>query len=123
MTKREMFETIATRNADNADIVAFCNHEIEMLDNKKGKGRSSKPTKTQRENAVLQDEIVAMMVEADKPMTATEITNSFDGKYTINKITSMLTLMRKANRVERVLEKKTPYYSIPSDVESDVDAE
>ena len=31
MTKKEMFAHIATVNADNAEIVEFCNREIELL--------------------------------------------------------------------------------------------
>lgn len=46
MTKREMFAHIATVNAADAEIVEFCNREIELLDSRKA---SKTPTKTQRE--------------------------------------------------------------------------
>ena len=49
-TKREMFNLIATRNADDAEIVAFCEHEIQLLDAKK---TSKTPTKTQKANEAL----------------------------------------------------------------------
>ena len=44
MTKREMFAPIASALADNAEVVEFCNHEVELLDRKKGY-KSSKPSK------------------------------------------------------------------------------
>lgn len=34
MTKRTAYETIKSVMADNAEIVAFCDHEIELLDHK-----------------------------------------------------------------------------------------
>lgn len=34
MTKRTAYETIKSAMADNAEIVAFCDHEIELLDRK-----------------------------------------------------------------------------------------
>ena len=45
MTKKEMFNLIATVNADNAEIVAFCEKEIELLSRK----RSSVNSKAKKE--------------------------------------------------------------------------
>ena len=36
MTKKEMFKMIKKEMADRQEIVDFCNHEIELLDKKKG---------------------------------------------------------------------------------------
>ena len=52
MTKREMLNKIAQVCAEDSEIVAYCNHEIELLDRKKGY-KSNKPTKAQVANAEL----------------------------------------------------------------------
>ena len=52
MTKKEMYSTIATLLADNEEVVNFCNHEIELLNNKKSYKRTA-PTKAQVANAEL----------------------------------------------------------------------
>ena len=70
MTKKEMFAHIATINADNAEIVEFCNHQIELLNNRKS-GKSDKPSKAQRENAALAEKVIAVM--GLEPRTATDI--------------------------------------------------
>ena len=49
MTKKEMFAHIATVNAQDSEIVEFCNKEIEMLEARKA---SKKPSQKQRDNVV-----------------------------------------------------------------------
>ena len=68
MTKREMFELIANTNADNEEIVAFCEHEIELLANRKTSGKRT-PTKTQVENEGHKARILEILAEADEPLT------------------------------------------------------
>lgn len=57
MTKAEMFTLIADLLADNEDVVAFCDHEIELL-SKKRTSKSSKPSKTQIENEPIKASII-----------------------------------------------------------------
>ena len=53
-TKREYYELIKSKLADNTEIVAFCDHEIELLDNrKKTTDGEKKLTPKQKENRVL----------------------------------------------------------------------
>ena len=52
-TKKEMFVEIRNVVADNAEMVAFIDHEIELLSRKSGSPR--KPTQTQIENDVDDD--------------------------------------------------------------------
>ena len=53
-TKREYYELIKSKLADNTEIVAFCDHEIELLDNrKKTTDGEKKLTPKQKENLVL----------------------------------------------------------------------
>ena len=57
MTKVEMFSLIADLLADNDDVVAFCDHEKELL-SKKRTSKSSKPSKTQLENEPIKASII-----------------------------------------------------------------
>ena len=78
ITKREMFTKIREVVADNAEMVKFIDHEIELLSKKSG---SRKPTKTQIENEYLKETIVNVL-EHDKGMTVSEVltmSEDFDG--------------------------------------------
>ena len=75
MTKREMLNKIATLCSNDAEIVAFCGHEIELLDRKKGY-KSDKPTKRQVENSEIADKIVAF-IEENGPVTCGQIETAF----------------------------------------------
>ena len=41
MTKKQKFEMLKALVADNAMLVEFIDHEIELLDNKKSKGNAN----------------------------------------------------------------------------------
>lgn len=112
MTKREMYNEILTVVADNAEMVAFINHEIELLDRKANSIR--KPTKTQVENDGFKAEIVAFLATADAPKTIKELQAeipSISG-LTNQRITHMLTDLVKGGTLAKEYVKKTPYYSV-----------
>ena len=100
MTKREMFTKIATVCANDQEIVDFVNHEIELL-NKKNASASKKATKTQIANEGIKDEILAVLRDADTAMTATQIADAFDGKYSVNKVSALLTQLKDDNSITR----------------------
>lgn len=112
MTKKEMFAEIRKVVADNAEMVAFIDHEIELLNRKSGSPR--KPTKTQIENDGFKAEIVAYLTEVDAPKTIKELQAeipSISG-LTNQRITHMLTDLVKAETLTKEYVKKTPYYSV-----------
>ena len=112
MTKKEMFAEIRNAVADNAEMVAFIDHEIELLSKKSGGVR--KPTKTQLENDAFKADIVAALTEADEPVTIkglAEICPTIAG-LTNQRITHMLTDLRKDGRVMRTYIKKVAYFAI-----------
>lgn len=74
MTNKQRFETImsyAEVKAD-ADMTAWIEHQIELLDKKKA-STSSKPTKRQIENESIKAEIADILIQADEGMTVTQI--------------------------------------------------
>ena len=112
MTKREMFAEIRNIVADNEEMVAFIDHEIELLERKSNSPK--KPTKTQIENNGFKAEIVAYLTEADTPKSIKELQAeipSISG-LTNQRITHMLTDLVKAETLTKEYVKKTPYYSV-----------
>ena len=117
MTKREMFAEIRKVVADNAEMVAFIDHEVELL-NKKSTG-SHKPTKVQVENEGYKAEILTALAETDEPVTIKglcEICGAIAG-LTNQRITHMLTDLRKDGKVVRTYVKKVAYFSLGSEDE------
>jgi hypothetical protein len=60
ITKRDRFEEIKTLLADNADIVAFCDNEIALLDGKADKAKA-RAAKKKADGDALQDEVAALL--------------------------------------------------------------
>ena len=112
MTKREMFTEIRNIIADNEEMVAFIDHEIELLDRKSNSPK--KPTKTQIENDGFKAEIVAYLTKVDTPKTIKELQAEISsiGGLTNQRITHMLTDLVKAETLTKEYVKKTPYYSV-----------
>lgn len=111
MTKKEMFATIATINADNAEIVEFCNHQIELLDNRK---TSKTPTKKQKENEVIMDTILSALVEMDSPVTVTELIANGEGLEGLanQKVSALLRKLVLDGKVVKATEGKKSVFSI-----------
>jgi len=112
MTKREMFAEIRNAVIDNAEMVAFIDHEIELLNRKSASPK--KPTKTQVENDSFKAVIVDYLADVDAPKTIKELQAEIAelGGLTNQRITHMLTDLVKAGKLTKEYVKKTPYYSI-----------
>ena len=111
MTKREMFTVIADAMADNAEVVEFCKHEIELL-NKKASYKSSKPSKKSVENEGIKGRIVEILGSTDSPLTISEIRDSLGEDFTSQKISALLTQLIKAETVVKTYEKKVAYFGL-----------
>ena len=86
MTKREMFTAIMEKVQDNAEMVAFLEHEIELVSRKRT--GSSKPTKRQTENEGIKARILEVV--SDEGMTAGEIVAALDIEGMTNQRVSAL---------------------------------
>lgn len=111
-TKREYFSTLLQIVADNAELVDFINHEIELLDRKASTPK--KPTATQVANEGFKSDILITLSSADAPMTIKEITASTASlaDASCQKVTHLLSDLVKAGLVVKTYEKKVPYFSI-----------
>ena len=112
MTKREMYNEILAVVADNAEMVEFINHEIELLNRKSSAVR--KPTKNQLENEGFKADIVDYLKDADAPKTIKELQTAIPSlaDLTNQRITHLLTDLVKADALTKNYVKKTPYYSV-----------
>jgi predicted transcriptional regulator len=112
MTKREMFAEIRNVVIDNAEMVAFIDHEIELLNKKSSATR--KPTKTQVENEAYKATILTYLAEVDAPKSIKELQAEVAdlAGLTNQRVTHMLTDLVKAGSLTKEYVKKTPFYSI-----------
>ena len=115
MTKREMYVAImnVAEVAENAEMVEFLNHQIELLDSRKG---SNKPTKTQTANVAIKDLIFEVLSESETPMRVKDmLEDSRLADYSSSKITALLRQMLPDTgdgRVVKTIEKKVSYFSV-----------
>ena len=109
-TKKEMYELIKSELSDKEDVVAFCDHEIELLSRKRSK--SSKPTAKQVENAGIKDRILEVLGESETPMTIPEVISTLGEDYTSQRISALMTQLIKAEKVIKTYEKKVAYFGL-----------
>ena len=119
ITKRDMFnEIIKMMNGEQMSVssqavIDFANHEIELL-NKKSSSSSGKQTKTQLENESYKEVILETLKTADKPITISELMRRSEtiAELSNQRVSAMLSQLRKAEKIVRTYEKKKAYFSI-----------
>ena len=111
MTKVEMFSAIREVVSDNAEMVAFIDHEIELISKK---ASSKKPTKVQELNEHLKEVIYNYFLECEghKPIKEIQAEIPELADFSNQKITHLLSAMIVEGKLSKEYEKKTPYYSI-----------
>ena len=112
MTKREMFNHIATLNASDAEVVEFCNKEIERLDNRKSAPKGL--TKTQKENEVIMEKMLESLAAIATPCTVTELLkHGIEGFDLSNqKASALLRNLIKDGKVVKAMEGKKALFSL-----------
>ena len=116
MTKKEMFTLIATLNANNKAIVDFCNHEIELLDNKKSNGNKKANEKVAKETEIVYNALVAI----GRAVTASELIAETDlnelanesGVVSTQKVSAMFKKLKEQGKVESYTDKKKTYFKV-----------
>jgi len=104
---------IADTAVSASDMADFLRHESEMA----SKRNSSKGmTKIQKENEPIKENILAILEDADSGMTVKELIAADElCNYTPQKISALLTLLRKEKKVRRDYQKKIAYFSLGSE--------
>lgn len=111
MTKKQMFEMIKGVCANDGNIVAFCDHEIELLERKNSK---SSQTKTQKENEVIMEKVLVALQEVGRPVCVDELRalNTEMGQYSNQKLSALLKKLVDTNQVVKTINKKKSYFSV-----------
>jgi hypothetical protein len=120
MTKKEMYaQVIAMAQGKEVtvpaeEIVAFAEHEIELLTKKSG---TATKTKTQKENEVFVEQVYEALVEIGKPMTVTELMGAHEKTacFSNQKLSALLKKLVDTGRVTKSTEGKKSYFSIPTE--------
>lgn len=111
VTKKEYYAQLLEIVKDNAELVDFINHEVELLDRKKSNG-NRKPTLIQLENAELKKEIIAFMND-NQMYQISELIKSFarlEG-FSNQKVASLMNSLVKEGKVEKQEVKRKVYYT------------
>ena len=114
-TKRDRFNALLAipAVAEDAELVEFINHEIELLDKKNTAER--KPTAKQVENAGFKTDILAWMEPDTKYLSADVakgVPSIIAAGISVNRVTAMLTQLVNDGAVIRTEDKRKSYYSL-----------
>ena len=112
VTKKEMFTKMLAiaEVQENAEMVEFINHEIELLGRKNS---AKKATPRQAENEKVKKKILEILVE---PMTATQVMNAvqpfFETTFTNQRISVLLRQMGEGGtkQVKKYQIKRVTYF-------------
>ena len=104
-----MFTLIRAEVADNADMVAFIDHEIELLNKKSG---SKKPTATQVANEGLKDIILGVL--DTEGMTVSEVLAASDDFAGLSnqKISALLKQLKDEGKVVKETDKRKSVFKL-----------
>lgn len=119
ITKKEMFaQVIAMAQGKEVsisadEIVAFAEHEIELL-NKKAGTKSKKETANDAENARLMEVIVETLTGSEKAMTVSELmtANAELGELSNQKVSALMKKLVDGGRVQKSTDKRKSVFSV-----------
>ena len=116
LTNREMLNLIKEELSANAMVVDWCDHQIELLDNKKN-ANSAKVKENQEKNLEIANVVINALKSVEKPLTITEILElpevanvKVEDKPLTNQKLSYL--LNHDTRVTRVVVKKKAYFQV-----------
>jgi len=111
ITKRENYASLRTiaENLGREDLVAFIDHEVELLNK-----RAAHPTltKTQKENLELVEVVFNALVDLARPVTVTEFLEASSIEMSNQKASALLKKLVDSERVVKVTEKGKSYFSV-----------
>lgn len=108
-TKRDLFLEVREVVAGNEELVAFIDHELELL-NKKA---STKSTKVNDEQVALMKKIINALNEIDRSVTISELQkeNAEMAEYSNQKLSAMLKKLVDNKQVTKIVDKKKSYFT------------
>ena len=109
-TKREYFTELKGIVANDKELVAFIDHELELLDKKNSAPK--KPTEKQLDNEKYKDIILNAI--GDKKMTVSAIQKDILGDYELSnqRVSAIVKQLVEDNSLVRTVDKRTAYFSL-----------
>ncbi len=112
ITKREYFAMVAevvegANPANKDELLAFINHEVELLEKKSAK---SGQTKTQKENVGIMEVIAEVLADMGKSVTITELMK--DARLSAYSNQKLSALVRQMPNVVKTTDKKKSFFSL-----------
>ena len=116
ITKKDMFNLIKNELNDNEEIVAFCDHEIELLEKK-----ANKPSKADKEKDALAEQLYNVLEEyKDYGMiTISELIKkegldflAKDGQVSTQRVSAYMKKLVDSGKVRKIIDKKKSYFKI-----------
>ena len=118
-TKKVLFgEILAIEEiAKNEELVAFVNHELELLSKK---GSSKKPTKAQEENVSVKSNILEILSICEKPISIKDLQAEFPelAKFSNQKVSALLKQLITEEKVVRTEEKRIALFAVATEEET-----
>ena len=113
-TKKEMFTELIELAQENerTDLIAFCEHEIELLNKK---ASASGQTKTQAENEKIKNVIVEELTRIARAVTISELIKESEslGQYSNQKLSALLKQMVEVDKTAtKIVDKKKSLFTI-----------
>ena len=110
MTKREVLNYVIDTYATDEVLVAYAKHEIELLDKK---GANKTETKTQKENAKIMENIVAIFRTITEPISIKDFSEKYPEIAISNqKMTALFTKLVNTGTLKRDNTGKVATYEI-----------
>ena len=113
ITKREVITMMLSDETikHNEMYVAYLEHELELLDNKKA---NKKATKNQEENVGYMETILGVLAQSDKGLTVTEIMKSDEtlSELSNQRVSALLKKLVDETKVVRATEGRKAVFSI-----------
>lgn len=108
-TKRDLFLEVREVVAGNEELVAFVDHELELLNKK----TSTKSTKVNEEQVALMEKIVNALNEIGRSVTISELQkeNAEMAEYSNQKLSAMLKKLVDNKQVTKMVDKKKSYFT------------
>ena len=108
-TKKDLFLEVREVVAGNEELVAFIDHELELL-NKKA---SVKGTKVNDAQVALMEKIVNALNEIGRSVTISELQkeNAEMAEYSNQKLSAMLKKLVDNKQVTKIVDKKKSYFT------------
>ena len=111
MTKAEALNAIRAKVVDTPELVAFCDHELELLVKKSEKSATKRAEKADAYNTIRAD-VVKVLATAEGGMTVTDILKAGAFDMSNQKMTYLLKTAITEGTVTKAAVKGRTYYSV-----------